>query len=458
MMVDQIKRTGNDLFGWPLVSALFKHKKLLFAVRSFTALLFVSAVWFGLRYPAVAENPYTAAVFWSLFWPMFMIVSIVLIGPGFCGICPHGVMGRFLSRRGMQKELPSWLRHRGIGLGILIAAYWVPVYLFPGLLKTPWVAAGLFLGLTLIALIVFYRYKEMAYCTYLCPIGSVTKSYGKLGAVRLQTYQEACGECKTFDCTKACETNLQPYLFEKKNSMRDCTLCMDCAQACEAVSFRLVKPSKGLFGEVKDRHNMHTAVFILLLAVITITMHFHHGLGHSPVGKATPWYAAGQWLGGFLPSGVDWVGFAALVMALASTALLVFGGFWVAARMLKQPFGAFLHHNSYALAPLMIIGSLSHVGSFFFLHYTADLANAWYWLIGSGETMRPLATMRDGWVHLFSLFGYVGALWSALILYRRLGAYQAGFAKKIFVFVVAGAMIWFYAGLQVLQMAVRMHH
>lgn len=456
-MVDHVKRAGNDLLGWPLVSALFKNRALLFAVRALAAFLFVSAVWFGLRYPAVADNPYTAAVFWSLFWPFFMIVSIVLIGPGFCGVCPHGVMGRFLARFGTKKEVPSWLKHRGIGLGILIVAYWVPVYLFPGLLKTPWVAAALFGALTLAALFVFARYKEMAYCVYLCPIGSVTKSYGKLGMVKLQTYQDACSSCKTFDCAQACETGLQPYLFEKKNSMRDCTLCMDCAQACEAVSLRLVKPSSGMFGEIRDRHTMHTWVFILLLAVITITMHFHHGLGHSPVGKQTPWYAAGQWLAGFLPAGVDWVGFAALGMALTSTVLLVLGGFWIAARLLKAPFVTFLHHNSYALAPLMIVGSLSHVGSFFFLHYAPDLANAWYWLIGSTETMRPLATMRDGWVHLFSLFGYVGVAWSTLILFRRLGGYRATASKHVAAFFAAGAVIWFYTGLLVLQAAVRAH-
>ena len=456
-MVDHVTRTGNDLLGWPLVSALFKNKTLLFAVRTLAAFLFVSAVFFGLRYPAVADNPYTAAIFWSLFWPFFMIVSIVLLGPGFCGVCPHGAMGRFLARFGTKKEMPAWLKHREIGLAILIAAYWVPAYLFPGLLKTPWIAAALFLGLTLLALFAFARYKGMAYCTYLCPIGSVTKSYGKMGMVRLQTYQDACSACKTFDCTEACATNLQPYLFEKKHSMRDCTLCMDCAQACEAVSLRLVKPSEGLFGDINDRHNVHTAVFIALLSIITITMHFHHGLGHSPVKKETPWYAAGQWLGSFLPAGADWVGFAALVMALASTALLVLGGYGAAARILKQPFGAFLHRNSYALAPLMVIGSLSHVGSFFFLHYASDLANAGYWLIGSGETMRPLASMRDGWVHLFSLFGYAGALWSALILYRRLGVYGAAFGRRAAAFLISGAMIWFYVGLQILQMSVRMH-
>lgn len=289
-MVDHIARRGNDIFGWPLVSALFKNKTALFIVRSIAALLFVSAVWFGLQYPSLADNPYTTAVFWSLFWPFFMIVSIVLVGPGFCGVCPHGVMGRYLARFGMKKAMPAWLKNRGIGLAILIAAYWVPVYLFPGLLKTPWVAAALFLGLTLLAAFAFYRYKDMAYCTYLCPLGSVTKSYGKLGMVRLQTYQGACGECRTFDCAKACETGLQPYLFEKKNSMR------------------------------------------------------------------------------------------------------------------------------------------------------------------------PLATMRDGWVHLFSLFGYIGAVWSAVILYRRLGMYGVSFMKKAAAFAVSGAMIWFYTGLLILQVAARSHH
>ncbi|MEE8588814.1 MAG: 4Fe-4S binding protein, partial [Sulfurimonadaceae bacterium] len=161
MVTTQIRKK-SDIFGWPLVGFIFKNKIALFAVRTITMLLFVSALYFGFAYPELAQNPYTTAIFWSLFWPFFMIISIVALGPGFCGICPHGVMGRWFAKFGLQKEVPSWLKHRGIGLAILITLYWLPVYFFPGVLKIPLVASSLFLLLTAVAAVSYYMYKDMA--------------------------------------------------------------------------------------------------------------------------------------------------------------------------------------------------------------------------------------------------------------------------------------------------------
>ena len=454
-MVTSQTRSRSDIFGWPIIGLLFKNRVALFAVRTITMLLFLSALYFGFAYPELAENPYTTAIFWSLFWPFFMIISIVALGPGFCGICPHGAMGRWFSKFGLQKEMPSWLKRRGIGLGILIVLYWLPVYLLPGALKIPLVASSLFLLLTVVAAISFYLFKEMAYCTYLCPIGAVTKSYGKLGPVKLATYQSACSECTTFDCTKACESGLQPYLFEKKNSMRDCTLCMDCAQSCEAVSFSIVKPMSGLTGDIKDRHNMHIWVFVTLLAVITMTMNYHHALGHSPIKTELPWYKLGMWMESGLPLGIDWVGFNALWMAIVSVLFFVFGGFKLASGIVKSPFNEVTGNLAYALAPLMIFGSLSHIGSFFFLHYASDLMTSYHWLIGDQTVIKPLATFRDKWIHLFHLFNYFGAIATAVLLYIRLGRYAVALPAKLLAWLSAGALVWFYLFLQWLQMAVR---
>ncbi|MGB5964720.1 MAG: 4Fe-4S binding protein, partial [Sulfurimonadaceae bacterium] len=298
-------------------------------------------------------------------------------------------------------------------------------------------------------------FKDMAYCSYLCPIGAVTKTFGKMGSVKLSTYQSACKECETFDCATACAAGLQPYLFEKKNSMRDCTLCMDCAQSCEAVSFSIVKPMSGLTGEIKDRHNMHVWVFVALLSVITISMNFHHALGHSPIKTDLPWYKLGMWMESGMPLGIDWVGFNAVWMAIISVLFFVFGGFKLASMIAKEPLNEVTKNLAYSLAPLMILGSLSHVGSFFFLHYASDLVNAYYWLLGNETVIKPLATFRDKWVHLFSLFGYLGAIISAVLLYIRLGRYELAMPKKFLAWLSAGAMVWFYLFLQWLQMAVR---
>ena len=430
-MVESVKRTKNDIFGWPVVGTLFKNRVALFVVRSFVMILFLSATYFGFSHPTLAENPYTTAIFWSLFWPFFMMVSLLLAGPAFCGICPHGVMGRYLSKYSLNKTIPKWLAKRGVGLAVLLVTYWSFVYLFPELLKTPFAASLLFLVLTIFALASYFLFKDMAYCTYLCPIGAVTKGYGKVGMMELRTYQEDCSTCKTFECASACTSNLQPFLFEKKNSMRDCTLCMDCADACEAVSFNLVKPAKTLTQKINDRDTAHTWVFILLLAVITVTMKFHHGLGHSSFKESLPWYKLGVWMEGILPMGIDWVGFFALAMALIVTVILVNGGYYLASKIVKVEYKTYMHSVSYALIPLVIMSSLGHIGTFFFVSYASNLANGYYWLISSAEVMRPLATFRDGWVHMFGLLGYIGMLWSLFLTYKRVGLYETKLLPKV---------------------------
>ncbi|WP_345993994.1 4Fe-4S binding protein [Sulfurimonas sp. HSL-1716] len=456
-MVDYVKRAKSDIFGWPLLGVLFKNKTALFLVRTFVMFLFVSALYFGFTYPSLQQNPYTTAVFWSLFWPFFMIVSLALIGPAFCGICPHGVMGRFISRFSLNKEMPKWLRHRGIGLGILLFAYWTPAYLFPDLLKSPFTSSLLFLVLTIFAAGNYYLFKEMSYCKYLCPIGSVTKGYGKMGMTQLQTYKDECSECKTFDCASACTYGLQPYLFEKRNSMRDCTLCMDCAQACEAVSFSFVRPASTLSKNINDRSTSHTWVFVLLLAVILITMRFHHGLGHSSIKTTLPWYKTGKWMESFMPAGVDWVGFSALSMALVSTFVLVFGGFYIASKIVKADYKEFLHSMSYALIPLMLISSLSHIGTFFFVSYSGELAKAYLWLMGSEHIVKPLASFKDGWVHSFGILGYVAAIWSMILMYTRTGLFTSSLKVRLTAAFFSSLIIFFDLFLLIVQSKV-VHH
>lgn len=83
-------------------------------------------------------------------------------------------------------------------------------------------------------------------------------------------------------------------------------------------------------------------------------------------------------------------------------------------------------------------------------YLTYDYADGNY---TTGEGDYSIAESYD----LFSLFGYVGAIWSAVILYGRLGMYELSAAKRLVAFAASGAMIWFYIGLLLLSMAVRSH-
>lgn len=452
-------RSKLDILGWPLIGLLFTNSKWMMALRLFVLGLLVSAIYFGLVYPTEEVNPYTGALFWSLFWPFFLILTMATLGTVFCGICPHSFVGKYLNRVGPKKPLPAWLKNRWIGFALLLLAYWVPIYIFPDVLKTPWVSAFFFLVLTLVAWTMFYLYRNMAYCSSVCPIGSVTSAFSKVGFVQLKTDQDHCQSCRSFDCTKACEWNLRPYFFEKKNSMGDCTLCMDCSQACNAVELKVTKPSVQLWKPSSAKEPMNVWVYVWLLAVISITMRFHHSLGHSSIKESLPWVRAGRWMESVLPIPMlDWVGVMALSMAVISTFAIVWASFAISAKLLNMPFKDYFQSVGQFMAPLMLIGALSHIGSFFFLHYASDLMNAWYWLVGSMATAKPLATFRDGWVHLFGLFSYVAVIWASVVLYKRLGLMKVTGVQRSLIWLLSGAIIWFYLFLVVFRATIPHGH
>jgi hypothetical protein len=449
--------TMKNILSWPLVGGLLTHPLSLNVLRSLVLVLFASAIYFGLTYPDEIDNPYTPAIFWSLFWPFFLVVSMVTFGPVFCTVCPHSFIGKYLNKIGPQKLMPNWLRNRWWGLGLLVVSYWVPVYVFPDFLKIPYVSAMYFLVLTAVAFVGFYLYRNMDYCRYGCPIGSVIKSYGKVSFTQLQTDSSACQTCRSFDCVKACQWNLRPYLFEKKNNMQDCTLCMDCAQACDSVEWTVTRFAKQVIEPVKQLDRMTVWVFITLLAVITMAMRFHHALGHSPLKESLPWHQIGSWLETVMPAVpmMDWVGLVALLMAVAMTFTLTLGGLWLASRVSKIDFWTLFETAGLAFGALMLVGALSHIGSFFFLHYAPDLVNAYYWLMDSDSVMKPLASHRDGWIHLFNLFNFLAVIISATVLYRKVGQLKLSGTAFWQTYVLSGLVIWVYLGLVILTLWAR---
>lgn len=64
----------RNLLKWPLLGQILRQPVLLNTLRWAVLVLFLSAIAFGLIYPHAEENPYTTALFWSLFWPFFLIV------------------------------------------------------------------------------------------------------------------------------------------------------------------------------------------------------------------------------------------------------------------------------------------------------------------------------------------------------------------------------------------------
>ena len=166
------------------------------------------------------------------------------------------------------------------------------------------------------------------------------------------------------------------FRSDNRSSMTDCTLCMDCSTACEAVSFKIVPPSQSLFKKFQTKKAEVWAI-ILITAAITITMGFHHALGRVAIADQFIWSKLGSYLENLIGiEGLDYVGFSALFFAMLITISLVYIGMFIASKALKEDFSKVFYNLGYAFTPLFIIGGLSHTYEFFFLHHYSDIVNA----------------------------------------------------------------------------------
>jgi len=444
-------RDKNDIHGMPILGFIFKNQKFITAIRIVVLALFAYGVYLGFEDPG-KENTFTRYLFWGLFWSLFMVVTLSTFGRIFCGICPHGFVGKYLTKYGLQKEMPSWLKNPWWGLGLIIIGWWAVYYMFPGFYRIPLVTAILFTVMTAIAFLLYYLYKDMSYCKYVCPIGSLTKAYHRISFTWLGSYKSDCSDCRTFDCATACPYNLKPFTFDKKNSMEDCSLCMECSTACDAISFKIVPPGKSLYKKFKiDKIEVWT--FILITAAISISMSFHHGLGRSKIAESLPWSKTAEYFKTIFDFGsMDVVGLFAFLYANLITLALVFFGMFIASKALKSEFSKTFYTLGYAFAPIFIIGGLSHLLHSFFTHEYADIVNGFIYGFGLNiENVANLASRKDAWLSIFSYFPYIASLWAFYIMYKRVNLFNASKLAKSIAFFFASLLIIFYLSLNLFR-------
>jgi len=448
MIKHKKKRSRNDIYNIPFLRYIFKNKNFIRAIQLITLFLFSYGIYMGFTVPT-AENIFTKKLFWGLFWTLFIVVSLVSFGRIFCAICPHGFLGKYITKFGLKKEMPKFLKNRFIGISILLFGWWAILYLNPGFWTVPLATAWLFTSVTVVAFIMYYLYKDMSYCKYICPIGTLMKSYSKIAPTFFHTYKEDCKECKTFACASACSYNLKPFTFNKKNTMEDCTLCMDCSSACDAVAFSIVPPSKTLFEKFKY-NKAEVWALILFTAAISITMGLRHGLGRTAIADDMIWIQTSVWLEKHIDFGTfSALGISTFFYALLFSIGIVYIGMFIASKFLNTSFEKTFYTLGYAFAPLFIIGGLSHLISFFAQYTYADIINAFIYGFGLDiQNVENLSNRGDSWLIYLNVIPYIASLWGFLILFKRLKQFEVSKVRKVFGFIFASSLVSFYLGLQ----------
>lgn len=102
----------------PVLGFLFKNQTFMIVLKLTVLALFIYGVYMGFADPG-EENIFTQHLFWGLFWSLFIVITLTTFGRIFCGICPHGFLGKYITKFGLKKEMPNFLKNRFIGVFIL---------------------------------------------------------------------------------------------------------------------------------------------------------------------------------------------------------------------------------------------------------------------------------------------------------------------------------------------------
>lgn len=162
--------------------------------------------------------------FWGVWWP-FVMVSMLVMGRAWCGLfCPEGTMTEWVSRHGLGRAIPAWLRWKGWPFVAFVCTtvygQMITVYEYPK-------AALLILGAsTVMALgigLVYGRGKRV-WCRYLCPASGVFSLLSRLAPVHFRVDAEAW---KTAPRTHAvdCATLVDVRAMTGGGSCHNCGRC-----------------------------------------------------------------------------------------------------------------------------------------------------------------------------------------------------------------------------------------
>lgn len=462
------RRQSLNLTGLPLLGPVLRHPLFMTSLQLVSVSLLLLAIGLGL-FSEDRKDGLTVLLFWGIFWPLLTCVITPSLGPAFCAVCPHGALGKWLQRFSLKRRFPRALRGAWISFSLIFLGYWLLAFSAPSLLSaSTQTTAWYFLLFTLFAVGCFLFYADMAYCKHICPLGRVLASHGKAGGLSIRTEQRDCSSCTTFECAKACHYHLSPFRFEERNNMDNCTLCLDCVQACDSAELHWMRPGKSLSQPIKRADPHDYWVIILILAIAGVGIQFLHGLQHTGLRDSLPWNVAGQWLHQSLSLSTDtWnlSGLLALLLALLLTLPIAALGYRAAARLLKQPPQTLALDLAYALAPMAILGLIPHAVGTFAMKYGPALVNETGALLGYAWHAEPFAQRNDTWLKVVNLLPWLGIAWSLRLTWQRTTQWATNKSQQASIWALACMPIWLYSVVMLTKIAAfillpmpHMHH
>jgi len=229
-------------------------------------------------------------LFWGIWWP-FVMLSMMLMGRVWCGtLCPEGSLTEFVSRRGLGRAIPRWMRWSGwpFFAFVMTTVYGqlISVYEYP---KAVLLILG---GSTAGAIGVGYVYGKgkRVWCRYLCPANGVFGLLAKLAPVHFRVSEEAwkrqTGRVASIDCAPLID-------LRHMKGGSECHACGRCSGHRDAIALSARSPNREVLA-LQPKDVTRAEALLLIYGVLGVAVGAFQW-------TLSPWFvamktAAAEWL------------------------------------------------------------------------------------------------------------------------------------------------------------------
>lgn len=375
----------------PLVKKLLHKRWLQFALIVPNQIIFWLVIFSGLLGTVTPGLNFATAITWYI-WFCVVFVIMVVVGRGWCSMCPFGGFGEWIQRKtffkrtqtalGLGKTYPKKLAEYGLISSVVtfVGLTYIEEYFNIAGPGAPQDTAFMVIGIVASALIAFLVFERRTFCRYLCPLSSLIGTVGAMGSVAgFRTKdRDVCQSCETKSCMRGdaegygCPWYTWPGSADT-NSF--CGLCTECYKACPSDNIGLYAQAPLASVITPSRKRMDVAVVAAVLMGLVVFQQFN----------AFDFYASlDTWLNSIMhyPQYPNPVGFFGLMALAAMVPTLVFklGSTLFSKGTIKATSGAFTTRRSefrnwfiagmYAMVPIIGADYFARQLPKFFKHAT----------------------------------------------------------------------------------------
>ena len=465
-----LRHFSRDLMKIGLIRRLVKLHSLQFILVALSFAMFIISfisIVVGVKNPGFNFG----MVFTWVVWWGTLILLFVIVGRGWCVVCPFGALGEWIQRLSLW-----WKREGSLGFNfkyprrlknLWLAIIFFVIFIFLdngyGISNSPYLTAVLIMVLFLGAIWVSLLFERRTFCVYHCPITVFIGISSMFAPFEIRRKDAGvCRQCRTKDCFRGNEKFYGCPVFEFQgggmDTNRDCILCTECIKACPSdnITLRLRQWGHDLWARRKGK--LDEAVGGVTIAALVTMVSLLLVLFLPPL-KA--------YMATILPAGTppnDWPRIASIgVLYLGGIAvsLLLMYGFSYLSRLFsgekETSTKAFFAHFGYAAVPLGIMKFISDILDHVLRTWGAifDVVRALFAdfpfnrIVAEEITVRQLVTANQTYVLQLVLIS-VGFGFSLYVAYKLAGrmfsdkdtAFKAFLPIGAFIFILGMAAIW----------------